>query len=109
MVINDIVQLSNGSKLILVAIKNRRPKYPYVGVLVNGGRTAYKFGPINRPQVVGHADDNHPALVTYRSRQQGGVDNKGIILQLLQAVEREDMTAAKILAGAARTMECWKQ
>ena len=100
----DIVRLANRHEFIVTAINNRRPVNPFVGVKVNGGGTEYRFGPKHRPVVIGHADATHPALVARNQKKGNPVSAvKGIIEQLLTAVEEGDLVKANILAGAIRT------
>lgn len=97
----DIVRLNNRHEFIVTAINNRRPVNPFAGVKVNGRGTEYIFGPKHRPVVIGHAEPDHPALVA--RNQKKGNPVKGIIEQLLTAVEEGDLVKANILAGAIRT------
>jgi hypothetical protein len=104
----DIVQIGRNKQFIVTDIKPNRPRYPYVGVNANGRGTPYKFSALGAT-IVGHAPENHPALVAYRARRASVAPNdKGIILKLLDAVEHGDLATANILAGAARTMDCWR-
>ena len=105
MQVNDIVRLSNGSELIITEVKLSRPANPYLGVLVNGRGTVYKFGPRNKPVVIGIADDNHPALAAMKSKRSG-VDNnfKTVVSKLLDAVDAGDLVTAEILADVVRSM-----
>jgi hypothetical protein len=109
----DIVQLyGDRQQMIVVDIKLNRPANPFIGVLVNGQGAKYKFGYKHRPTVVGHANPDHPALIAMQQRNnmampQGEPVNqeaKAVFLHLLDAVEAGDMSKAKILTAAIRTM-----
>jgi len=107
----DIVRLSNLDEMIVTAIKPNRPTNPFVGILVNGKGTEYKFGPRHRPAVIGRALSDHPALVARQARiaKKLGVtpvDNgaKAAITHLLDAVDADDFVKAKILASVIRSM-----
>lgn len=113
--LHDIVKMPDGSQFIIVDIKPNRPSNQFVGILVNGKGAPYKFGFRHRPTVAGHAEDNHPALVAYLQRTQrtftGFCNNSNpasapaaVFFHLLEAVEAGDMSKAKILAAAIRTM-----
>lgn len=114
--LHDVVKMPDGSQFIIVDIKPNRPSNQFVGILVNGKGAPYKFGFRHRPAVVGHAEDNHPALVAYLQRTQrtftGFCNNSNpamasttaVFFHLLEAVEADDMPKAKILAAAIRTM-----
>jgi hypothetical protein len=109
--IHDIVRLSNGDKMVVTQVKPNRPANPFCGVLVNGLGAEYKFGGKHKPVVVGHADENHPALVANRLRLQVRAGNqpvddksRAVISHLLNAVEAGDLAKAQVLATAIRTM-----
>jgi hypothetical protein len=113
----DIVQLyGDRQQMIVVDIKPSRPANPFIGVLVKGQGAQYKFGPKHRPTVVGHADQNHPALIAMRQRkgmttpqmEPVNQEAKAVFFHLLDAVEAGDMSKAKILAAAIRTMPGYK-
>lgn len=107
----DIVRLVNGDQMIVTGIKPNRPSNPFLGILVNGKGAEYKFGPRFNPVVIGHADQNHPALAARRDRLN--VDNltpgAAMIHQLLQAVEEGDFSKAKILTAAIRTVPQYRK
>ncbi|MFA5766316.1 MAG: hypothetical protein WC919_00135 [Candidatus Paceibacterota bacterium] len=109
----DIVQLYGGrQQMVVVDIKPNRPANPFVGVLVKGQGAQYKFGPKHRPNVVGHANPDHPALIAMRQRkgmttpqvEPVNQEARAVFFHLLDAVEAGDMAKAKILAAAIRTM-----
>jgi hypothetical protein len=109
----DIVQLyGDRQQMIVVDIKPNRPANPFVGVLVKGQGAQYKFGPKHRPAVVGHANPDHPALIAMRQRkgmtmpqiEPVNQEARAVFFHLLDAVEAGDMSKAKILAAAIRTM-----
>jgi hypothetical protein len=115
----DIVQLYGGrQQMIVVDIKPNRPANPFVGVLVKGQGAQYKFGTKHRPTVVGHANHDHPALIAMRQRKGGlgslpamtpqtnlvSQEAKAVFFHLLEAVEAGDISKAKILTAAIRTM-----
>jgi len=109
----DIVQLyGDRQQMIVVDIKPNRPANPFVGVLVKGQGAQYKFGHKHRPTVVGHANPDHPALIAMRQRkgmttpliEPVNQEARAVFFHLLDAVEAGDMSKAKILAAAIRTM-----
>jgi hypothetical protein len=113
----DIVQLyGDRQQMVVVDIKPNRPANPFVGVLVKGQGAQYKFGYKHRPTVVGHANPDHPALIAMRRKaeQRSGItmpqmepinqEARAVFFHLLDAVEAGDMSKAKILAAAIRTM-----
>jgi hypothetical protein len=112
----DIVRLNNGDEMIITVITPDRPVNPFCGILVNGKGAEYKFGSRNHPVVSGHANPNHPALVAFRRRHaeragqvEPSTDAQAIIFHLLDAVESGDLSKAKILAAAIRTMDQFRK
>ncbi len=99
--VDDIVALYGGKdQMVIVDLKPNRPANPYVGVLVKGKGAPYKFGPRQRPQKIGVADKNHPALVAYRERmgQLGGSHSNADVEYRKQCVQLADMVLSTTMA-----------
>jgi hypothetical protein len=110
--IHDIVRLANGHQFIITGINPKRPVNLFSGVLVNGQGAEYKFGAKHRPVVIGHAPANHPALISLNVRKGTAgpsQDTIAIVFHLLDAVEADDLSKAKILAAVLRTTEQFRK
>lgn len=103
---HDIVQLSSGSKMIIVEVCPTRPANPYIGVSPQGNGRRYKFGYKHHPTKIGVASESHPALIALRNREGVKLDNTalGTLSTLVRFVEHGNIEGAKILAGDIRKM-----
>lgn len=102
----DRVKISNGSVLIVTGYRPQAPVNCYTGVLENGQGKEYVFGPKHRPVKLGVVDEGHPALLNNKtrkvSRQGADVGTMAMVRQMVEAVEGDDLNAAKVLAKALR-------
>lgn len=102
--VGDIVKIGGGGSYIITNIYPHRPVHQYTGIAVNGHGTEYKIGHKHRLSVIGKADPNHPALVAYRQKKGIGNDFKILVDRLCQAVEQDDLAAAKALVTAIKEL-----
>lgn len=106
--VNDIVEISGGSRMIVIDIIRTRPSNPYLGVLEGGKGKKYKFGPRHHPRKVGTADKSHPALMALQQRTQEitgvSADYKALVQRLCIAIENGQLETAKTLAGILKTL-----
>ncbi len=113
--INDIVRISNGSRLIITAMNPNRPANCWSGIKERGSGKVYCFGVRHRPVRVGVAPENHPALLAMRGRQavRGGtthettgmVEYKLVVNRLCDLIlSGGDLEKAKVLAELVREL-----